>query len=183
MWHGVTGPQWVNLYMLIFIFGNIKTSAHFVCMWTYIYTSMHTCMLFQCIEKYLVHAYWYILKNQDTYMSQIYWSLNICNHFCDKLNLKLNHDDARTWTHITTLCEGNPPVSGTFPSQGPLMQSFDIFFDVSLRKQMAKSSCQWFETPCHSCDVTEMITMKHLYNMVYHNTISYVSWCINKCWI
>ena len=109
--------------------------------------------------------------------------LNKCNNFCDKWNLKLNHDDARTWTHITTLCEGNPPVSGTFPSQGPLMQSFDIFLDVSLRKQMAKSSCQWFETPCHSCDVTEMITMKHLYNMVYHNTISYVSWCIKKCWI
>ena len=36
--------------------------------------------------------------------------------------------------------------------------SLDVFFDVSLNKQMNKQSiCQWFETQCGSCDFTVMI--------------------------
>ena len=32
-----------------------------------------------------------------------------------------------------TLCEGNPPVTGEFPSQRPVTRSFDGFFDVRLK--------------------------------------------------
>ena len=32
--------------------------------------------------------------------------------------------------HVTDLCDGNPPVTGGFPSQRPVMQSFDVFFDA-----------------------------------------------------
>ena len=49
----------------------------------------------------------------------------------------------RTWWQMETfsallaLCEGNPPVTGGFPSQRPATQSFDIFFDLRLNKGFA----------------------------------------------
>ena len=45
-------------------------------------------------------------------------------------------------------CEGNSPVIGEFPSQGPVMRSFDIFFDLRLIKRLSKQWWhRWFETP------------------------------------
>ena len=38
---------------------------------------------------------------------------------------------------ILTLCEGNQPVTGGFPSQRPVTQSFDLFFDLHLNKILA----------------------------------------------
>ena len=32
-----------------------------------------------------------------------------------------------TFSALLALCEGNPPVTGGFPSQRPAMRSFDIF--------------------------------------------------------
>ena len=52
---------------------------------------------------------------------------------------------------VTGLCGGNPPVTGGFPSQRPVTQSFDVFFDVHLNKQLNKPSrCWWFATPWRS---------------------------------
>ena len=33
---------------------------------------------------------------------------------------------------VIGLCEGNSPVTGEFPSQRPVTQSFDVFFDLRL---------------------------------------------------
>ena len=45
------------------------------------------------------------------------------------------------------LCAGNSPVTGGFPSQRPVTQSFDVFFDLHLNKQLSKQSKRWwFET-------------------------------------
>ena len=60
-----------------------------------------------------------------------------------------------TW--LLDLCEGNSPVPGEFPTQRPVMRSFDVFFDLRLNKRLSKQSWGWwFETPsrplwCH-CD-------------------------------
>ena len=60
------------------------------------------------------------------------------------------------WRHETfpallVLCEGNPPVTGGFPSQRPVTQSIDGFFDLRLNKRLSKQSRRWrFETPLHS---------------------------------
>ena len=41
--------------------------------------------------------------------------------------------------------------TGDFPSQGPVMWSFDIFFDLCLNKRLSKQSWGWwFETPSRS---------------------------------
>ena len=39
------------------------------------------------------------------------------------------------------------PVTDEFPSQMPVMGSFDVFFDLRLNKRLSKQSWrQWFET-------------------------------------
>ena len=63
-----------------------------------------------------------------------------------------------TFYALLALCEGNPPVTGRFPSKRPVTQSFDIFFDLCLNKRPRKQSRRrWFEIPLrslwHHCDV------------------------------
>ena len=51
-----------------------------------------------------------------------------------------------TISALLVLCEGNSPVTGEFPSQRPVMQSFDIFFDLCLIVLSKQSRRWWFET-------------------------------------
>ena len=41
---------------------------------------------------------------------------------------------------LLALCEGNPKVTGEFPTQKPVTWSFDIFFDLRLNKWLNKQS-------------------------------------------
>ena len=53
-----------------------------------------------------------------------------------------------TFSALLAICAGNSPVTGEFPSQRPVTQSFDVFFDLRLNKQFSKQSGPWwFETP------------------------------------
>ena len=36
---------------------------------------------------------------------------------------------------LLSLCKGNPPVTGGFPSQMPVTRNFDIFFDLQTNEQ------------------------------------------------
>ena len=57
-----------------------------------------------------------------------------------------------TFSALLALCVGNSPVAGEFPSQRPVMWSFDVFFDLQVNKQLGKQSWGWwFETP--SCSL------------------------------
>ena len=56
-----------------------------------------------------------------------------------------------TFSALLVLCEGNPPITGGFPSQRPVARSFDIFFDLRLNKRLSKQSRhRCFETPSPS---------------------------------
>ena len=48
---------------------------------------------------------------------------------------------------LLTLCDENPPVTGGFLSQRPVMRSFDVFFDVRLKKQQQKTVERTMELP------------------------------------
>ena len=77
------------------------------------------------------------------------------------------HDDVIKWKHFPTLCVGNSSVTGEFPLQRPVTQSFDVFFDRRLNKRLSKQSrCCWFETPSRSlwrhCD--DPIVLSNLMN-------------------
>ena len=52
-----------------------------------------------------------------------------------------------TFSTLLALCAGNSPVSGEFSSQRPVMQSFDVFVDLCLKKWLSQQSRhRWFET-------------------------------------
>ena len=70
------------------------------------------------------------------------------NVFCSCRTL-LRHQMG-TFSALLALCEGNPPVTGGFPSQRPVTRSFDFFY-LCLNKRLSKQSRrQWFETPSRS---------------------------------
>ena len=52
---------------------------------------------------------------------------------------------------LLSLCAGNSPVTGEFPTQRPVTQSCDVFFDLCLNKRLRKQTRRWwFEMPLHS---------------------------------
>ena len=56
-----------------------------------------------------------------------------------------------TFSALLALCAGNSPVTSEFPSQRPVTQSSNIFFDLCLNKQLSKQSwVWWFEIQSHS---------------------------------
>ena len=63
-----------------------------------------------------------------------------------------------TFPTSLTLCAGNSPVTGEFPSQRPVTRRFDVSLDLRLNKPLSKQSKRrWFETPScslwHHCNV------------------------------
>ena len=52
-----------------------------------------------------------------------------------------------TFSALLAICAGNSPIPGEFPAQRPVTRSFDVFFDLRLKKQLSKQSWGWwFET-------------------------------------
>ena len=52
-----------------------------------------------------------------------------------------------TFSTLLALCAGNSPVPGEFPTQRPVMRSFDVYFDLRPNKRLSKQSWGWwFET-------------------------------------
>ena len=52
-----------------------------------------------------------------------------------------------SWRHymdtlsvLLALCAGNPPITGGFPAQRPVMRNFDVSFDASLNKLLYTQS-------------------------------------------
>ena len=44
-----------------------------------------------------------------------------------------------TFSALLTICAGNSPVTGEFPAQWPVTRTFDVFFDVRLKKRLSKN--------------------------------------------
>ena len=66
------------------------------------------------------------------------------------------HNFFSTWWHhqmeafsaLLTLCAGNSPATGKFPTQRPVTRSFDVFIDLRLNKRLSKHLWGWwYETP------------------------------------
>ena len=82
-----------------------------------------------------------------------------------------------TFSALLALCAGNSPVTGQFLSQRPVTQSFDVFFDVRLNKQLSKQSWGWWlGTPSHSlwCHCNEIISLW----CHWHWGTSVICWCL-----
>ena len=56
-----------------------------------------------------------------------------------------------TFSALLAICAGNSPITGEFPAQKQVTQSFDAFFDLRLNKRLSKQWWGWwFETPSSS---------------------------------
>ena len=56
-----------------------------------------------------------------------------------------------TFSASLAFCAGNSPVTGEFPAQRPVTQSFDVIFDLRLNKRLREQWWGWwFETPSRS---------------------------------
>ena len=70
---------------------------------------------------------------------------------------------------LLALCEGNPPATGGFPSQRPVMRSFDVSIDVWIGCWKKQSSGWWFEIATvmwRHCNVREMLKFSFNFNEV-----------------
>ena len=103
----------------------------------------------------------------------------------------------RKFSALLAICAGNSPVTGEFPTQRPVTQSFDVLLDLHLNKRLSKQSCGWwFEMPSHPLwrhrnglyfmsskpDLCSMQVNTMLYQIVYY-TVQYYNgnWlcCLN----
>ena len=71
---------------------------------------------------------------------------------------------------LLAICEGNPPVTGGFPSQRLVTQSFDVFFDLRNKWLSKQSKHRWFETPlcslwrhCNDFSVKKCQKCQHIF--------------------
>ena len=85
--------------------------------------------------------------------SAIMFQINPDKHLDIIYNLHqvLDNDNATWWRHkmetfsaLLAIYAGNSPVPGEFPTQRPVMRSFDIFFDLRLNKRSSKQSWGWW---------------------------------------
>ena len=81
-----------------------------------------------------------------TYQLQtVVWQLLSSRHFT------WWHHQMETFSTLLALCPGNSPVTGEFPSQRPVTQSFDVFLDLRLNKWLSKQSThRQFDMPSRS---------------------------------
>ena len=76
-----------------------------------------------------------------------------------------------TFSALLAICAGNSPVTSEVPSQRPVTQSIDVFFDLCLYKRLSKQSRSWWlETPLRS-----------LWRNCYERTISYTIGIVFFC--
>ena len=102
----------------------------------------------------------------------------IVTHFTDKCMSSYGN----IFRVIGPLCG---EFTGEFPVQGPVMRSFDIFFDLRLKKHFRKQSWDWwFETLSRllwrRCDVTSNnkndCQMSRICKKQYCIHVTYMSW-------
>ena len=99
-------------------------------------------------------------------------------HTCSEFIYSWHHQ-MKTFSVLLTLCSRNPLVTGEFPSQRPVMQSFDVFF-VYLNKRLSKQSKRWwFDMPLPSlwCHCNVFVTVS--FSIIITNTFSNIA---QHCW-
>ena len=78
---------------------------------------------------------------------RVMWSVDVFFVFSPNKPFTWWRHQMETFSALLAICAGNSPVAGEFPTQRPVTQSFDVFFDLRLNKRLGKQSWWWwFET-------------------------------------
>ena len=111
-----------------------------------------------------------------------------------------------SFSALLAICAGNSLVTGEFPTQRPVTQSFGVFFDLGLNERLSKQSWGWwFKTPSrslwrHSNDTWPPDTLSgppltkrqdvlppapvtsRSHDIVYHITVTsqWAQWCLKS---
>ena len=103
------------------------------------------------------------------------------------------HHQMETFSALVALYVGNSPVTSEFPSQRPVTQSFDVFFDLRLIKGLSKQSGGWwFETPScslwHHCHGYPLAQLAVILALDCHDSRNGICWAQvalwkKDCWI
>ena len=96
------------------------------------------------------------------------------NHVRSRVVVKVCHPwwrhQMKLFSALLALCAGISPVTGEFPSQGPVTRTFDAFCDLHLNKQLSKQSRRWWlDTP--SCSLWRHRNGYPLFISVYFGNI------------
>ena len=95
----------------------------------------------------------YYRHRADSMFAPSQWQTPLlCNGVSHWLGVSI---ESASWRHqmetfsaLLSLCAGNSPATGEFPSQRPVTRSFDIFFGLRLNKRLSKKSWGWWsQTP------------------------------------
>ena len=85
-----------------------------------------------------------------------------------------------TFSALLVFCAGNSPVTGEFPSQRPMTQSFGVFFDLCVNKRLRKQLWGWwFETPSlwsYSNVVSGTTLDRDMFIYIYKSNLSALQW-------
>ena len=87
------------------------------------------------------------------------------------------HHQMGTFSALLTICAGNSPVPGEFPTQRPVTRSFGVFFDLRLNKRLSKQPWGWwFETQSLSlwrhCNGLFLYRGRNSMGAILHATLS-----------
>ena len=78
---------------------------------------------------------------------QYLFSLGWC-HMRDESITSWWRHQMETFSALLAICAGNSPVPGEFPTQRPVMPSFDVYFNLHPNKRLSKQLWGWwFEMP------------------------------------
>ena len=147
-WHHVVHV--FQILMLGFFFQCVKCA----CMWTHIYVRPHITFPHKVILRIVVHVFQFIL------LTILYLFVCACLSVTHRFtSMAWWRQQMETFSALLAICAGSSPVTGEFPAQGPVVWSFDVFFDLRLNKQWSK---QWEagDLRCNRTyyDVTAMIS-------------------------
>ena len=104
-----------------------------------------------CDAGWFTHLFQGFISNTGAviWLPQCHWSKPGKYGWKNYMNLSVTwwRHQMETFSTLLAICAGNSPVTGLFPTQRPVTQSFDILIDLRLNKQLSKQSWGlWFET-------------------------------------
>ena len=160
-------PKSANMYIILYYFADVEARA-MIYLLNVPFEIPHK-ILYPCIERCVIWArnlrarkrFWNCPQTTKTtsvhiflgmYQTLVFYSQNIIVvwplHAIYYMSAPWWRHQMETFSALLALCAGNSPVTGEFPSQRPVMRSFDIFFYLRLNKRLSKQSRRrWFETP------------------------------------
>ena len=125
--------------------GNCKTDSGFMNIWKLSITLLHLWSWAITQNKWNMEP---LQKEKNKGQSSI--SFHLDDH-CAWLRHQME-----TFSTLLAICVGNSLVTSEFPAQRPVTWSFDVFFNLHLKKWLSKQwRGWWFEMPsrpfcCHS---------------------------------